>query len=103
MAWVELFFATVKQKLVTRPTTTPDSFQEEQDRLCRCFHIMYHLARCTEKIGGVNPQFSWRDSPGNPFQTLCLQLFLHYILENYTREPPHYTRRGDNGATSANY
>ena len=38
------------------------------------------------KIGG-NPQFSRRNSPGNPTQTLFLQFLLHYILENYTREP----------------
>ena len=33
-----------------------------------------HLPRCTEKIGGVTPLFSLRNSPGNPTETL----FLHF-------------------------
>ena len=41
-----------------------------------------HPPRCTAKMGGVTPQFS-------SFVFLhCLSLFVHYFLENYTREPP---------------
>ena len=44
-------------------------------------HYSDHPPRCTEKMGGGNP-------PIFPFFLHFLSLFVHYFLENVTREPP---------------
>ena len=57
----------------------------------RSFQLSTHITpRGVRRKWGVTPKFS-----------SCFPLvftFVHYFLENYTREPPHYTRKGDTHA-----